>query len=130
MEEFKFSNQDEIFNFLTENFTTDYLFDKLDLTLSDFDDYDLQEEVEGRGYYYFEDEYDIKNYVEDGMDCYVFDRESEIEEWVKENGNWPDIFENHKSHIAPNYREETLELVEKLSQENGWEWIHEKLTKC
>ena len=130
MEEFKFNNQDEIFEFLTENFTTDYLFDKLDLTLSEFDDYVLQKEVEERGYYCFEDEYDIKNYVEDSMDCYVFDRVSAIEEWVKENGNCPLIFEDHKSHIAPNYREETLELVEKLSQEKGWEWIHDALIKC
>lgn len=126
MEEFKFNNQDEIFEFLTENFTSDYLFDKLDLTLSDFDDYQLQKEVEERGYYYFEDESDIKDYVEDDMNCYVFKTEDHLIEYIEDNGYVPNLY-NDKTQISPNYREVTLEFIEHLSTDKGWEWIYETL---
>ena len=123
--ELKFKTEEELLNYIRENYSLNDIFD-----MSEIDDSDLENEVESRGNYYFEDEYDIKNYVEDDMDCYVFDRPSEIEDWVKMNGNWPVIFENHKSQIASNYREETLDLIERLSEEKGWEWIYEKLTNC
>lgn len=129
-EKFKFLAEKEIFEFISDKYTTGQIMDKFDIDLSDFDDRSLEREIDKRGYYYFEDEYDIRNYVEDDMDCYVFDRPSEIEEWFKENGEWPTIFENHKSHIASNYREETLDLIERLSEEKGWEWIHDTLIKC
>ena len=123
--ELNFKTEDELLDYVHENYSFNDKFD-----MSELDDSDLENEVEKRGNYYFEDEYDISNYVEDDMDCYVFDRPSEIEEWFKENGEWPTIFENHKSHIASNYREETLDLIERLSEEKGWEWIHDTLIKC
>ena len=120
-----FKSKEEMFTFLYESAFGRELIDECVCDLENFTDREINREVERRGYYYFEDESDIKNYAEDSMDLYVFDRDYEIIDWVKENSSTDD--ELTTSAPVGIYRSDCIDLINKIAEEHGWEWLHCKL---
>jgi len=125
MEKLTFNSKEEIFEYLINEYLSVDLIKHGCVAISDYDDSVLSEEVQARGYYYFEDESDIKNYAEDSMDLYVFDRDCEIIDWVKENST--ELDELTTSAPVGMYRPDCIELINKIAEEHGWEWLHCKL---
>lgn len=120
---FTFETEDELKTFVTTN----NIFE-----LSDFDDCDLIDELEQNGYVIFKTEREIKDYVEDDMGYdYLFQHESDVIEYVKDNHliDFSLCF-NDSKEINSIYKEDAIELIEKLSIDKGWQWIIEKLKSC
>jgi hypothetical protein len=120
-----FKSKEEMFTFLYESAFGRELIDECVCDLENFTDREINREVERRGYYYFEDESDIENYVEDSMDKYVFDDGSDIEDWVKENSSTYD--ELTTSGPSGNYRSDCIESINEIVETRGWEWLHRRL---
>ncbi len=71
----RFNTNAELFDFLQVNFEGRTLINNDVCNIEDFTDNEIEKEVKARRYYYFEDESDIQDYVEDSMNLYVFDYE-------------------------------------------------------
>lgn len=125
MENLTFNSKAQIFDWLSQEDYGRTLIDAGIVELDQLTDKELEAAVEARGYYYFETESDIEDYVEDSMDKYVFDDESDIEEWAKENSE----FYNELTTSAPvgMYRSDCIDLINKIAEEHGWEWLHCRL---
>jgi len=121
----RFNTNQELFEYLNEECLSTDLITNNCVSISDFDDSAVEKEVEARGYYYFEHESDIKDYVEDDMNLYVFGQDSEIIDWIKENTD--ELEELTTSAPAGMYRTDCISLVNEIVEEHGWEWFHRRL---
>jgi hypothetical protein len=125
MEKLTFNSNEEIFDWLSQEDYGRTLVDNGIIEMDDLTDNELEEAVGARGYYYFESETDIENYVEDVMGKYVFDRPDDVVDWAKENSD--DFDELTTSASVGMYRSDCIELINKIVEEHGWEWFHRRL---
>lgn len=120
---FTFETEDELKTFVATNNI---------FKLSDFNNSDLADELEANGYYVFKNEREIKDYIKDKMGYdYLFQRKSDVLEYVKDNHLIDfSLSFNNSTEINSIYKEDAIELIEKLSIDKGWQWIIEKLKSC
>lgn len=77
----------------------------------------------------FQDESDIVEYVQDYMNLVTFESDAQIVEYVLDNNLINDLVQSNTNEIDSMYRSDVISKIEELSCTIGWAKILEKLEK-